>query len=180
MALAAMSHKDVASDLSLRSLDEVDRVAISQWPPYPPPYEQLDYALRPAVGWIDTYGPKPSCLKFAVCHNTVLVAFTLLVPAGPDSAEFYVAVHPAHLSHGVGTQATRLTLQSGFYEHGLAHIVLRVRTNHLIGIHIYEKLGFERTGKFVADTNGQFVEFMRMELSRERWANGDVNEVKQQ
>src|SRR4029077_5806245 len=124
-----MCPRERAPRLTLRSLGEADRVAISQWPPYPPPYEQLDYALRPDVGWIDTYGPKPSCLTFAVCRDEMLAAFTLLVPAGPAAAEFYVAVPPAHLAHHLGTEATRLTLQSGFREHGLARIVLRVRTN---------------------------------------------------
>lgn len=151
---------------ALRLLTPDDRSEINRWPSYPPPYEKLDYALRPRIGWLDTH---TKAIKFGVWQSNHLVAFTLLEPNTPEISEFYIAVHPAMLGEGIGRAAARATLQSGFREHGLARIFLRVRINHTTGIQLYEELGFERTGTFRAQTNGEPVEFFRMDLPRDRW-----------
>jgi len=157
------------SRLALRPLEDADRQTIARWPHYPAPYEALDYSLRPTVGWLDIYGRKPGCLRFAVWDDEALVGFTLLVPDGASVAEFYVAIHPTYLDRHIGTAATRLTLDAAFGEHHFALVFLRVRTNHVTGIHIYEKLGFQRTDRMVEATNGVPVEFFRMELTRDAW-----------
>ena len=152
--------------LEIEPLTAADKQAIAGWPAYAPPYEKLDYGVRSGKGWLDTH---PNALAFGFWREHRLVAFTLLVPTSPGIAEFYVAVHPAALNQHVGSEAARATVVIGFERHAFRSIFLRVRVNHPVGMHVYQKLGFTITGDMNVEADGVPTEFHRMELTKAQW-----------
>ena len=153
-----------------RALDDPDVEVIRAWPPYQPPFEDLDYALR-AGGWLDRQGTLPGSRRYVFEADAGIVAFSLLVreQETEPSAEFYVAVRGDQVGGGIGQAVTRETVRRGFLDSDLQRIWLKVRTNHAIGRHIYEKVGFRVTGEKRELVNGRLVEFVVMEITPEVW-----------
>lgn len=151
--------------IELRPLTLEERAEIQGWPPYPPPYEALDYALR-LGGWLDTYTVKAGCIALGAHAGGELVGFSLLVPDYPDSAEFYVAVKGNKLAHGFGKKICIETLKTGFQHLPLQKIHLKVRKNHEVGIRLYADVGFVRNGEISEVTNHILTDFYVMEITR--------------
>ena len=169
------------SDVTLGELDPPDREAISRWPSYKTPYEELDYALRGPGGWLYTFGAKPDCVKYGAYVEGELVGFCLLDRSSEDAAklarsspphcssekaaEFYVAIHPDRLNKGYGKAVTLETLRRGFQELHSHRIFLKVRKNHDIGIRLYESIGFAKFGECTKTINGKDVAFYMMQIT---------------
>lgn len=157
-----------AQRVVLRPLTDDDVRNITLWPPYPEEFGQLDYALRDN-GWLAQFPPAPTTRRYSADRDGELVGFSLLVDITDTQAEFYVAVHPSHLGHGVGKDITRLTLDQAFADLALERVHLKVRTWHSRGIKVYERYGFEATNTLYDQANGELVEFLRMEVTRASW-----------
>src|SRR6266542_4446748 len=86
---------------------------IKRWPKYPKEFTLLDYALR-SGGWLDTFVDSPTTLRLGAWCGRKLVGFSILTDITPVAAEFYIALHPAEIGHGVGHQLTTRTLEYAF------------------------------------------------------------------
>jgi RimJ/RimL family protein N-acetyltransferase len=152
--------------IQLRPLWPSDAKAVHAWPPYPPAFAKLDYALRPG-GWLDQFPrsatPPATTLRFAAWREGQLVGFAILTHITDTDAEFYLAIHPDHLRLRLGREITRQVLAFGFHEVGLRRIYLKVRTWHP-AVALYESIGFKRVGDpFTETIQGQADEFVTME-----------------
>lgn len=150
---------------TLRSLTDHDAREIHSWPHYQPPYTDLDYALR-AKGWLHEYPEKQGNYRYAAISANDLVGFSILTQTKQGEAEFFIAMHPTRLLKGMGNTFTRLTLEKGFNDLNLNRIHLKVRHWHHVAIHLYETIGFKRTGEARLTVNGKDETFILMELLR--------------
>ncbi len=158
--------------LDLSTLTAADAEAIHHWPPYPPVFDKLDYALRKG-GWLDQFPAGAQTRRFAARKDALLVGFSLLTHITTADAEFYIALHPQQIGHGIGGEIAQLTLQFGFEQLSLQRIYLKVRKWHQRGIALYESLGFKTCGEIVELIQGEPVPFFSMEIGRAR--HNDIN-----
>lgn len=149
--------------LQLKKAEEPDIATIKQWPPYPPEFDELDYALREG-GWLDEFRGKPGTTYYAAKEGSDLVGFTLLSRTSEKEAEFRIALRADKLGHGLGGTITTLTLQKGFEELGLERIHLIVRKSNPRAKKLYERLGFTLAGDCVKEIHGKMVEFYSMDF----------------
>lgn len=149
--------------LALTELKVDDIFAIRGWPPYPPDFEELDYALREG-GWLDEFRGKPGTVYYAAKEGSDLVGFTLLSKTGANQAEFRIALRANKIGQGLGGTITTLTLQKGFDELGLEQIHLIVRKSNPRARKLYERLGFALKGECVKVIQCKLVDFYTMEL----------------
>jgi RimJ/RimL family protein N-acetyltransferase len=131
-----------AVSLTLRPLTGDDVAAIRQWPPDPPAFSLLDFALR-AGGWLDQFPESARAHRYGGWSGTLLVGFSLLADIVDADAEFYLALHPDHLGKGLGELITRQTVLIGFNSLSLSRIHLKVRDWHERAIAVYERVGFK-------------------------------------
>jgi RimJ/RimL family protein N-acetyltransferase len=151
--------------ISLETLTTRDQQEVEQWPPYPPQFMALDYALRPGTGWLDIFPDSKTNHRLAARLNGQLVGFSILSETAPQEAEFYVAIHPERLHCGFGTELTRLTKERGFDQLDLHRIWLKVRTWHEAGIRVYERVGFRTFDKEVEEiAGGRKDRFRKMQI----------------
>lgn len=142
---------------------------IRGWPPYPPEFEDLDYALR-GNGWLTAYRNRPDTLCFAAEQADELVAFTILSKTGEAEAEFRIALRADKTGQGLGNAITLMTLAKGFTEMGLSRVHLIVRKNNPVAIRLYRRLGFSERGECAKNINGKQAHFLMMDLARESYA----------
>ena len=154
--------------LALRPFRAADREEIRSWPPYPPAFAELDYALRDG-GWIDEYGSRPGTDVFIAADGDAIVGFSLLEREPGEAAEFRIAVHPEQLGQGLGRRIALLTLARGFSDPAIGTIRLIVRKNNPRAERLYQSLGFRRTGECMRDVHGKPVAFYCMAISREQF-----------
>lgn len=149
----------------VRRLTQADAQAIRDWPAYPHPYEQLDYALRTG-GWLDMFPESKQNCRWAAWQDNELVGFSLLTHVDPvkREAEFYIAVHPDRLNNGIGRELMEITLERGWNQLKLDRIYLKVRTNHDIGFKLYKRAGFNHYDTKPQTVNGASVDFHWMEI----------------
>ncbi len=155
--------------IQLRNLLPDDLAAIRDWPPYPPEFKNLDYALR-GNGWLDEYRSKPDTRCFAAMQAEELVAFTILSKTGDAEAEFRIALRGDRIGQGLGRAITAMTLARGFAEIGLGRIHLIVRKDNPRAMRLYRRLGFVEHGECVKNVNGKQVHFLIMELGKESYS----------
>jgi len=155
--------------IQLRNLVPDDMRAIRDWPPYPPEFEDLDYALR-INGWLTEYQNKPDTWCFAVEREGELIAFTILSKTKEAEAEFRIALRADKTGQGLGGAITTTTIEKGFTEIRLARIHLIVRKNNPSAIHLYTRLGFAEQGECFKTINGKQTHFLAMELTRESYS----------
>jgi len=152
--------------IKFRDLDLDDVSSIKNWPPYPPEFVDLDYALR-KDGWLDEYLTKPGARCFAIEHAGELVAFTILSVTEEAKAEFRIALRADKTGQGLGGAITAMTLAKGFDEIGLARIHLIVRKNNPRAIRLYTRLGFTERGECLKNINEKQTHFLIMEILKE-------------
>jgi RimJ/RimL family protein N-acetyltransferase len=155
--------------MQLRPLIPEDMAVIGNWPPYPPEFADLDYALRDN-GWLSEYRSKPETWCFAVEQSGELIAFTILSTTGAAKAEFRIALRGDRTGQGLGRAVTAMTLAKGFAELGLTRIHLIVRKNNPRASRLYSRLGFTEQGECFKNINGKQTHFLIMELPRESYA----------
>jgi RimJ/RimL family protein N-acetyltransferase len=84
------------------------------------------------------------------------------------TSNFRVAIHwPADRNRGLGRRAIRLLFQHAFEVVGLKRIDLEVYTFNPRAIHVYESLGFVRTGlqKAALEWEGETTDAIEMQLT---------------
>ena len=161
--------------IQLRNLVPDDMAAIRGWPPYPPEFEDLDYALR-SNGWLTEYWNKPDTWCFAAMQSSKLIAFTILSKTGDAEAEFRIALRADRTGQGLGGAITTMTLAKGFAAIGLTRIHLIVRKNNPRAIRLYTRLGFVERGECFKSINGKQAHFLIMELLKESYSPKGLDE----
>ncbi len=149
--------------IHLDKAEEADIADIRLWPPYPPEFDELDYALREG-GWLDEFRGRPGANYYVVREGSDLIGFTLLLKTGEKVAEFRIALRADKIGHGLGGPITTLTLKKGFDELGLDRIHLIVRKSNPRAKKLYERLGFSLQGECVKEIHGKRVDFYTMDL----------------
>jgi RimJ/RimL family protein N-acetyltransferase len=155
--------------VQFRNLVPDDVAAISNWPPYPLEFEELDYAMR-NNGWLTEYRNKPDTQCFAIEQAGELIAFTILSKTGKAEAEFRIALRADRTGQGLGGTITTMTLAKGFAELKLARIHLIVRKNNPRAIRLYTRLGFTERGECWKNVNGKPAHFLKMDLLQESYS----------
>lgn len=150
--------------IKLRPLVADDVVAIQNWPPYPPEFENLDYALR-SNGWLAEHRNKPDSRVYLAEQNGEKIAFTILSMTGAADAEFRIALRADKIGQGLGEIISSMTIAKGFAEMQLACIHLVVRKNNPRAIRLYKRLGFTERGECWMNVNGKPVNFLTMQIA---------------
>ena len=161
--------------LVLRPIGLEDIAEIKRWPPYRGGFEQMDYALRDN-GWLDEFRDAPNTWIYAVELNNGLVGFSLLSMVSKGDAEFRIAIHPAWTGKGLGREVTLATLRTGFRLLKLNKIHLIVRKNNPRASKLYQSIGFVPSGESVHTIQGANIEFIDMDMARDRFDNLKIEE----
>ncbi|HXX54540.1 MAG TPA: GNAT family protein [Methanoregula sp.] len=151
--------------IALRPVTPHDIAAIKQWPPYPPEFRDLDYALRDD-GWLDEYAKKAGAEILIADDDGKVAGFSIIAEEPGGSSEFRIALHPELLGKGTGGTIAALTLAHGFSDPATRIIHLIVRKNNPRAKRLYERLHFRTAGECVRDVQGRPVAFYRMEIDR--------------
>ena len=152
----------------LRPITPDDIAIIRGWPPYPPEFRDLDYALREG-GWLDEYRQKTGADILVAEDDGEIAGFSIIAREPGCRAEFRIALHPERVGQGTGKIITHLSLAHGFSDTATTTIRLIVRKNNPRAERLYEQLQFRHTGECTKVIEGKAVEFWRMELDRDRF-----------
>ena len=155
--------------LTLCPLASDDIAVIREWPPYPPKFQDLDYALMEG-GWLDEYREKSSAGILVAEVDGGIAGFSIIAREPGGTAEFRIALHPERLGPGVGKAITHLSLGHGFSDTATSTIRLMVRKNNPRAERLYERLHFRHTGECTEVIQGRAVEFRRMEIDRDTFS----------
>jgi diamine N-acetyltransferase len=150
--------------IKMRPMKASDVATIQSWPPYPPEFEELDYALRKG-GWLDEHRNKPDAWLYVAEQAEEVIAFSLLCKTSSTEAEFRIALRAGEIGQGLGKTLTEMTLEKGFAEIKLSRIHLIVRKNNPRAIGLYQSLGFtgcaeckRQAGKFSGNGNNRIAD----------------------
>ncbi|MDB5029397.1 GNAT family N-acetyltransferase [Mucilaginibacter sp.] len=116
------------------------------------------------LDWLRNNLNKPDQSRFAICVKELdtYVGNVQLLDFQGKSAELHLFIgNKLYWGKGIGFQATVLMLRYGFFERKLEVIYLKVHPANIAAISIYERAGFEITGK--DDGN------ITMSISRDRF-----------
>lgn len=150
--------------LKLRTIEKSDLATIQNWPPYPPEFAELDYALR-NNGWLAEFRDQPDTSIYTIEQDGEIVAFTILAKTAQSEAEFRIALRADKIGLGLGQATTSMTLEEGFSKSGLTRIHLIVRINNPRAISLYKRLGFREYGTCVKLIDAKPVDFLQMDIS---------------
>lgn len=154
--------------IRLRHLLAKDTATIENWPAYPPPFEDLDYALR-KDGWIAEFRSQPNTCIYAAEQSGELIAFSIISKTSPGTAEFRIALRADKAGQGFGKIITVKTLEIGFDEIRLKRIYLIVRKNNRRAIELYQRLNFSHCGECLKIINNKKTDFLIMEIFRKNF-----------
>lgn len=158
-----MNNVEADRTIRLRRLQIADAATIEVWPPYPPEFADLDYALQ-KDGWISEFSTQPVTWLYVAEQSNELIALTILSTTAQGEAEFRIALRPDKLGHGLGRIITEQTLAIGFDENKLKRIHLIVRKNNPRANALYQRLNFVHCGESRILVNGKQTDFLTMEL----------------
>jgi diamine N-acetyltransferase len=102
------------------------------------------------IEWLKQSLLKHDQKRFAICVKGLdsYIGNVQLIDITDNSAELHLFLgNKLYWGKGVGLQATKLITQYGFEELGLNSICLKVHPANIPALCIYEKVGFEITGK---------------------------------
>jgi diamine N-acetyltransferase len=148
--------------IQLRDLSIADMDEIRGWPPYPPEFSDLDYALR-HNGWLDDFGGRPDTWCYAGEDAGELIAFVILSKTGGCEAEFRLALRADRIGQGVGAAIIPMALERATGM-GVTRIHLIVRKTNPRACRLYTRMGFEKRGECSREINGKRVLFTLMDL----------------
>lgn len=154
--------------ITLRALATDDVAAIHAWPPYPPEFAELDYALR-GNGWLAEHENRPGARVHVAQQAGELVAFSILCQTDETQPEFRIALRADKIGQGLGEAIASMTLARGFSEIQLVRIHLIVRKNNPRAIRLYKRLGFTEHGECLKNVNGKPASFLTMRITNASW-----------
>ncbi len=127
---------------------------MDSWRPYDDPMAALwNVARSSSFGrdiWYAVYGGDPARLWYAVerqCDGRVIGSLSLREIMVPESARLGIGFGSEYVDQGYGTEALVCFLPHVFEAIGLRRLLLDVAAPNLRAIHVYEKLGFQYTGR---------------------------------
>lgn len=150
---SGIDHDTVLRRLTLQEAVE----AVSAWPGFLKPFEELSYALDPINGWLKSYASHKGSHIFGLFEDQRLIGFSIL-DVNPmnqiegSNVEFYVAIHRDYEQRGLGKVLTHYTVAEA--RRAKLSVFLRIRQNHP-GATLYKGCGFD----YVLDCDGNPVQF---------------------
>ena len=168
-------------DIYFRPLELEDEPLLRRWANDPRVWSTLNHR-GPINGvkerrWIEQSpgGEQPSYL-FGIVRKAddTLVGTCSLRPTNTPThqAEFGIVIGEVSAqNHGLGSQATELTLRYGFDELNLHRIELSVLANNPRAIRVYERAGYRLEGRQVQATfrHGAYHDVLRYAILRSEW-----------
>lgn len=166
----------------LRRHQSGDRATFMQWYQDPDIAELLRHDLRPltpnqARGYFDSIVlPASSAGTAWAIHDHVsgnLIGTTAITQVDRQARTclFRIVIGEKQAwGHGFGSDATRLVVEEVFETIELDTIRLEVFQHNPRAFHVYQKIGFEETGRSIEWTRNRRLDVIAMELTRERWA----------
>lgn len=115
--------------------------------------------------WLRNNLNKPDQSRFAICVKGLdnYIGNVQLLDFQGKTAELHLFIgNKLYWGKGIGFQATVLILKYGFFERKLEVIYLKVHPSNIAAVSVYEKAGFQITGK----DDG----FITMSISFDRFA----------
>jgi RimJ/RimL family protein N-acetyltransferase len=100
--------------------------------------------------WLRNSLNKPDQIRFAICVRELdaYIGNVQLCNIQDKSAEFHVFIgNKVYWGKSIGYQAIKLILKYAFFERDLESVYLRVNPANIRALSLYEKAGFEITGK---------------------------------
>ncbi|MDD3401304.1 MAG: UDP-4-amino-4,6-dideoxy-N-acetyl-beta-L-altrosamine N-acetyltransferase [Eubacteriales bacterium] len=125
-------------------------------------FSQADTTPESHLRWMETMVDTHRCHQFIIELDGRAVGTSFLKNIDPHSrkAEFGIFIgEPEARGKGVGTQATRLTVDYGFITLGLNRIFLEVFSLNSSAIAAYQKVGFVKEGVLKEDYMRQGIPF---------------------
>jgi diamine N-acetyltransferase len=123
------------------------------WYPYRDPLHSLWHLPRSAPMsrdvWAMLHNSGPTRMWFAIerrADNQLIGALSLREITTPTSGRLGIRLAPDYVDQGYGSEALGCFLPYYFQTLGLAKLILDVAATNQRAIHVYEKLGFRRTG----------------------------------
>ena len=141
--------------IALSSLKSEDIEIIKTWPPYPPEFLEIDYAIRDG-GWLDSIKDSD---YLSININGILIGFIGMFGIKENSGEILIAMHADYIGKGYGSSSMKSAIDYYFKKYNFSQITLDVRKTNPIAKHVYEKLGFIDCGESTRNIQGKSVEF---------------------
>jgi diamine N-acetyltransferase len=154
--------------IKLRTLKTADLANIQNWPPYPPEFADLDYALR-GNGWLAELQGRTDTWLYIAEQEHDAVGFSILTKTGQLEAEFRIALRADKIGLGIGKTITLMTMNEGFSRIGLSSIHLIARKNNPRAIGLYKRVGFSVCGECLKNIDDKPVSIIEMTISGPVW-----------
>lgn len=147
----------------LRAIENSVRLEADDDLPYP---QTLD-----AIEKMATMKTPDHCFGIYVGHELAGSVAVFGVDFLHQHAKVGIAISPEFQHRGLGQDALSVLLNFCFAQMPLHKIKLTVFADNQPAIHCYEKLGFERAGRFKDEyfRNGQFIDLLAYDLMRDDW-----------
>ena len=155
--------------LIIRDMQRGDLERVELWRPYHDPLHKL-WHIPPSSSlsrdiWFVLHGSDPSRMWFAIerCSDAQVIGIlSLREIVRPVSARLGIRLGANFIDRGYGTEALRVFVPYCLHSIGLCRIVLDVAAVNPRAMHVYEKMGFRRTGQHYrnvpADQDLSFLE----------------------
>ncbi|MBS2016741.1 MAG: GNAT family N-acetyltransferase [Deltaproteobacteria bacterium] len=113
---------------------------------------------------------KDDAIEFGILQLAThrLVGFGGLFNMNAVKASFFVGISPDHWGAGLGTEATQLICEYGFFFRSLSNIHLDVKSYNHRAIRVYERVGFKHVGRLrnAVVYNGRHHDEVLMDMVR--------------
>lgn len=143
----------ISARLLLREMTRDDLDAMDLWRPFSDPLTRLwNIPRSTSLGrdlWFVMHGSDPTRRWYAIERrqdHTLLGTLSLREIEAPASARLGIGLGSDYVDQGYGSEALSTFLPYYFLRLGFQRMVLDVAAANLRAIHVYDKLGFRRTG----------------------------------
>ena len=140
--------------ITIRPIEEKDAYASVKWRNIPEIWAQTGSApdreitIEDELQWIRKVIVDKSCRRFAILADGVYVGNIYLTDVKDGSAEYHIFIGERdYWGKGIARKASEQIIEFGKTSLKLKTIELAVREDNATAFHLYESLGFKKTGK---------------------------------
>lgn len=161
--------------VTIRNMGRQDLQRMQAWHPYRDPLHSLWHLPRSTPWssevWAMLHNSESTRMWFAIerrADSQLIGALSLREITKPVSGRLGIRLGPDYVDQGYGSEALRCFLPYYFQTLGFAKLILDVAATNQRAIHVYEKLGFQRTGHHYRNVpKGQDLHFLEKEQYRD-------------
>jgi RimJ/RimL family protein N-acetyltransferase len=141
-------------NVTIRPLEENDAYTSVKWRNMPELWTFTTFkadheiTLDDELKWIRAVIKDPTSARFAILADDVYVGNIYLTGLTKDTGEYHIFIgNKDYWGKGVARKASGLIIKYGREKLGLKTIILGVKPDNAAAFHLYESLGFEKTGE---------------------------------